>query len=99
MEEGKDPVWVERTLRGPFAPATEGDKCWLKKVWENAEDYGKVHRFPREGNEFSVPLLELLTWEEVPRFDPGQVAKTRWLIDSFLAEKSIQLVFGEREFV
>jgi RecA-family ATPase len=28
--------------------------------------------------------------------DPEQVPKTKWLLESFLAEKSIQLVFGER---
>ncbi len=35
-------------------------------------------------------------WGTLPRFDPTLVKKTNWLIHSFLAEASIQLVFGER---
>ena len=34
-------------------------------------------------------------WEALPRFDPTRVPTTTWLIDSFLAERSIQLLFGE----
>jgi hypothetical protein len=36
------------------------------------------------------------TWNTLPRFDPTLVKKTKWLISSFLAEGTIQLVFGER---
>lgn len=35
-------------------------------------------------------------WNSLPCFDPSSVKTTRWLIDSFLAEGSIQLVVGER---
>jgi RecA-family ATPase len=41
-------------------------------------------------------------WRSLPdlgqfaELDPEQVPKTKWLLESFLAEKSIQLVFGER---
>ncbi len=35
-------------------------------------------------------------WATLPRFDPILVRKTKWLISSFLAEGSIQLVYGER---
>lgn len=92
---GKACIWVERLPNGQNHSANEEDKSWLNDVWENPEDYQRVERFLREGDPFSVPL-ELLTWEEVPRFDPRRVAKTKWLIDSFLAESSTQLVFGER---
>jgi hypothetical protein len=34
-------------------------------------------------------------WDALPRFDPTRVPTTTWLIDSFLAERSIQLLFGE----
>jgi len=34
-------------------------------------------------------------WDTLPRFDPSRVKKTKWLISSFLAERSIQLIFGE----
>jgi len=95
-KKGNGGLWVECPLRGPNIPATEEDKCWLNNVWENAEDYPKVERFPREGGQFSVPSLDLLCWEDIPRYNPRQVGKTRWLIESFLAERSIQLVFGER---
>jgi hypothetical protein len=47
----------------------------------------KILRFPRESEHI---------WENLPRFDPRRVSKTKWLIKSFLAERSIQLVFGER---
>ncbi len=92
----KTPAWVERHLSGSDTPAAEEDKCWLNNVWENPEDYSRVKRFPRKGDEFSVPLIDLLTWDNVPRLDPDKIEKTRWLIKSFLAERSIQLVFGER---
>ncbi len=35
-------------------------------------------------------------WGTLPRFDPTLVQETKWLIPSFLAEGSIQLVYGER---
>jgi AAA domain len=56
-------------------------------VWQNREDYRKVQRFPRESDHL---------WQTLPRFDPRYVPTTRWLIESFLAERSIQLVLGER---
>jgi hypothetical protein len=95
-KSGKAPLWIERVPSGLNPPALEEDKCWLKDVWENSEDYSKVERFPREGDQFSVPFLDLLSWDNVPGIDPNKVGKTRWLIKSFLAERSIQLVFGER---
>lgn len=55
-----------------------------------------VRRFPRESDELIVPYADLPAWKNLPRFDPEQVPKTKWLIKSFLAEGSIQLVFGER---
>jgi hypothetical protein len=36
-----------------------------------------------------------VTWDTVPRFDPDQRGKTKWLIENFLAEASVQLLFGE----
>jgi hypothetical protein len=92
----KAPLWVESLPSGLNPTASEEDEWWLNNVWENSEEYSRVERFPREGDEFSVPFIDLLTWEDVPRFDPDKVEKTRWLIKSFLAERSIQLVFGER---
>ena len=41
-------------------------------------------------------LASTATWNALPRFNPTLVEKTRWLIPFFLAEGSIQLVFGER---
>jgi hypothetical protein len=41
-------------------------------------------------------LEETLTWENLPRLRPSAGGKTRWVIDSFLPEGNIQLVFGER---
>jgi hypothetical protein len=92
----KAPVWVECPSSGSSHPANEEDKSWLNSVWENSEDYSKVERFPREGDQFSAPSLDLLAWEDIPNIDPRQIDKTKWLIDFFLAERSIQLVFGER---
>ncbi|HVB54962.1 MAG TPA: AAA family ATPase [Candidatus Acidoferrales bacterium] len=34
-------------------------------------------------------------WKAIPKFDPSSVKEGRWLIDSFLAEGSIQLIYGE----
>jgi AAA domain len=36
------------------------------------------------------------SWDNLPRFDPSRVRRTRWLIDSFLPEESVQLIVGER---
>jgi AAA domain-containing protein len=92
----KAPLWIECPPRGLSHVADEEDECWLNSVWENPEDYLKVERFSRKGDRFSVPRLDLLTWEDIPCIDPCRIQKTKWLIHSFLAEKSIQLVFGER---
>ena len=83
----KDRRWVERRVGRPNNPATEEDVIWLNDVWRNREDYTKIERFARESGQL---------WKNLPRFDPRHVATTRWLIESFLAERSIQLVFGER---
>jgi hypothetical protein len=46
-----------------------------------------IVRFPRESEHL---------WKHLPKFDPQHVTKTRWLIKSFLAERSIHLIYGER---
>jgi hypothetical protein len=33
-------------------------------------------------------------WKDIPGFDPSKVRKSRWLIDSFLPEGCIQIVYG-----
>ena len=82
-------VWVERRMDRQNTPASPEDVIWLNDVWEDPADYPKVRRFPRIGDQCP-------TWHNLPRFDPERVPKTKWLIKSFLAEESIQLVFGER---
>jgi hypothetical protein len=82
-------AWVERRMDGPNTPASPEDIIWLNDVWENPDDYPKVRRFPRIGDQCP-------SWDNLPSFNPEQVPKTKWLIKSFLAEGSIQLVFGER---
>jgi AAA domain len=74
-------------VNGPNTPAIEEDEIWLNDVCENSKVYKKVERFPRESDQL---------WNNLPRFDPQRTPRTRWLINSFLAEGSIQLVFGER---
>src|SRR6266478_6305574 len=37
----------------------------------------------------------LMEWDDLPRFDSARVSKTRWLIENFVAEGNIQLVYGE----
>src|SRR5580692_4091595 len=74
-------VWVERRVDGPNTPASPEDVIWLNDVWEDPDDYPKVRRFPRTAD--YCP-----TWDNVPSFDPEQVPKTKWLLESFLAEKS-----------
>jgi AAA domain len=39
---------------------------------------------------------ELQTWQTVPRFDPSAVTSTKWLIEHFIAEDNLQLIFSER---
>ena len=42
------------------------------------------------------PAVAARTWNALPRFDPSLVNKTRWLIEGFLVQGGIQLVYGER---
>jgi AAA domain len=84
----KTTIWIECRVTGPDSPAIESDIVWLNYVWDNPGKYSKVQRFPRDAGQFS--------WDKLPRFDPNQVPKAKWIIDLFLAERSIQLVFGER---
>ncbi len=37
-----------------------------------------------------------LTWENLPRFDPTAVKKTKWLAELFIADRTISLVYGPR---
>jgi hypothetical protein len=49
--------------------------------------------------ERTYPLAEVpncFTWSGVPGFDPSLATPTRWIVQSFIAEGNIQLVFGER---
>jgi hypothetical protein len=39
---------------------------------------------------------ELETWQTIPRFDPFAVTSTKWLIEHFIAEGNLQLIFSER---
>lgn len=44
----------------------------------------------------SASLFGDFTWRQIPRFDPALVKRMRWVINYFVAEANIQLVFGER---
>jgi len=47
--------------------------------------------------EYGSPIAVLPSaWDSIPRFDPSLFRKTRWLIENFLVEGSVQLVYGER---
>jgi hypothetical protein len=39
---------------------------------------------------------ELQSWQTIPRFDPSSVTSTKWLIEHFIAESNLQLIFSER---
>jgi len=38
----------------------------------------------------------VLTWENVPRFDPNAVHDTKWLVDILFAEGTLSLIYGPR---
>jgi len=74
-----------------------------------SELIGYIQEAHRRGDKRSmqlhlIDLQELLanagsgsykqTWDTVPRFNPTRVASTKWLIERFLAEETIQLIFG-----
>jgi len=50
----------------------------------------QILRFPR------TDPRKYFTWGEIPRFDPSLVNVTEWVIDLFVAEGFIQLLYGER---
>jgi hypothetical protein len=41
-------------------------------------------------------LRDCSTWRDIPRFDPSLVPRTRWIVDRFVAQGNVQLVYGER---
>lgn len=63
-------------------------------------DLNRVRELALELRSRTEPTLGDATavesWNSVPCFDPSSVRTIGWLIDSFLAERSIQLVVGER---
>lgn len=65
-----------------------------------SRDVDRIRELVRELHSRTEPTLGDATpvenWGSLPCFDPSSVKTTRWLIDSFLAERSIQLVVGER---
>jgi hypothetical protein len=54
-----------------------------------------VSRFPRR-LKLQPELFDgrNLTWENAPRFDPDKVSDAKWLIDFFIAEQGINLIYG-----
>lgn len=36
------------------------------------------------------------TWDSLPRFDPNLVRKTKWIVENFVAEQTISLMYGPR---
>lgn len=56
----------------------------------------KIREFQRQIIQpIEIALDARPVWERLPRFDPSRVPETRWLIENFLAERSVQLAFGE----
>jgi AAA domain len=49
-----------------------------------------IRRFPR------TDPRKYFTWREVCQFDPSAFKPLRWIVDSFLAEGTIQLLYGAR---
>src|ERR1700730_7493004 len=52
-----------------------------------------VARFPRLKREFLYDGTNL-TWKNAPRFNPEKIDDTEWLIDLFIADKSINLIYA-----
>lgn len=50
-------------------------------------------RIPAQG--IDDPVADSSAWAGLPRFDPSKITKTEWLIQDFIAEGNLQLVFGE----
>lgn len=54
------------------------------------ENPNKIRRFPR------TDPRRYFTWDEIPRFNPELFKSLHWIIDPFLAEGCVQLIYGER---
>lgn len=62
-----------------------------KSKYERHDHVQPIRRFPRE--RISREQADYI-WKDVPKLDLSKVKNGRWLIDFFLAEASIQLVYG-----
>ncbi|MGB9435068.1 MAG: AAA family ATPase, partial [Candidatus Acidiferrum sp.] len=104
--------WFEQDASGNRSLVSKPKAKRLDRIWKRRDSYPRVRRYPRRNAKGERLLPDLanshasgqtegdpgsaLTWNALPRFDPTQVKKSKWLINSLLAEGSIQLVFGER---
>lgn len=84
----KKAIWLKCHGGKPHVPAKQSDLPWLNDVFESSGQYSRVERFPRTAGVFA--------WGNLPRFNPSTVDEFKWQIYGFLAQGSIQLVFGER---
>jgi archaellum biogenesis ATPase FlaH len=92
-EGHRGPFWTERKPDGHDRAVSEVRARSLEEVWENRNDFREVRRFPRTIQEQPGGWA----WDKVPQFDPARLnSKTVWLVRSFLAAGTIQLVHGER---
>jgi hypothetical protein len=92
----KRTLWRSISLEGErrkVAPETQ--QC-IERQWRKHKNHTNsiVVRFPRRKRHFELFDGHNLTWENLPRFDPEEVADTNWLIQSFLPETGVHLLYG-----
>jgi hypothetical protein len=82
--------------RLPSGWSKQGENSKLMPVtqrWIDRSRAKTIVRFPRLKREFLYDGSNL-TWKNAPRFDPEKIDAAEWLIDLFIADKSINLIYA-----
>lgn len=100
--EKADPISDENTAILRFPREDERLKGLVQRLQDADSDPEIALHLARqlqlhiEDNYRSDPMFRCFTWTQIPQCDPSLVKRMRWIIESFVAEGNIQLVFGER---
>lgn len=108
-EKWLDSIWKRseefpKVLR--FPRRDEECEKLITNLWTSQQDgdteliqhylSGIQKRITKPPYQYKPELADSQKWSSLPRFDPSKVERTQWLIKEFIAERNIQLVFGER---
>jgi hypothetical protein len=88
--------WLLSGQGGDSANVHPETDRWIDRKWMKRRNVNRpiVVRFPRLKRKEELFDGANLTWKNAPRFDPEKSDDTKWLIDYFIADKSINLIYA-----